>query len=131
MLEGCHGCPINTLQLEGGIPHTMAVAKAVADCCPHLTKLDLNYDFETNDLPSASGGKEARREYTDGVVSLLQLVGPRLRELRVMGSAHRWARKCFDALSHCTALTSLAAHVGWMGVNDEGERVPVGPIGEC
>ncbi len=105
MLKACADCPLNTLHLAGCVPHATAVSEAVAACCPRLTKLTLDYDY--NDFSGQAKGADIEREYTAGVVSLLQLVGPRLRELEVAGSAHHWAPQCFDALSHCTALTRL------------------------
>ncbi len=130
MLEACSACPVTSLELVGGIPHTTAVAEAVAACFPHLTKLKLNYHYDENDLPSSSGDGPTAEEYASGVVSLLHLVGPRLRELVVEGSAHHWAPQCFDALSHCTGLTRLATSAGWGDMSDDGEFWAVQSLGE-
>ncbi len=131
MLEACSSCPVTSLELHRGIPHTEATSRAVAAYCPHLTKLTLNYDYEANDLPSRAGGVRAEVEYAAGVVSLLQLVGPRLKELGVAGSAHQWAPQCFDTLSHCTALTSLGIHVGWKKWTGARELVTYRSLGKA
>ncbi len=104
MLDGLSSCPPSSLQLSGGIPHSKAVSKVVADRCPNLTELSLNYDC--NDLPSQAEGASGKREYAAGVKSLLKEVGPRLRELTVV-VAPGWPAAGLSTLQGCTALTSL------------------------
>ncbi len=111
MLDGCSGCPFTSLELAGGVPHTTAVSRAVATCCPHLTKLKIFYDI-INDLPSRAGGASGRREYAAGVVSLLREVGPRLSKLTVM-CAKDWPSEGISALQGCRALTSLYVDMEW------------------
>ncbi len=130
MLAACCSCPVTSLELHGGIPHTTAVAEAMAACCPQLTRLMLDYEFEVNDLPKRSGGPPTVEEYAAGVVSLLQLVGPRLKELEVAGSAHQWAPQCFDALSHCTRLTRLAVIVGRTETGADNRETVVDSLGK-
>ncbi len=110
MLDGLSSCPPSSLQLSGGIPHSKAVSKAVADRCPNLTQLSLNYDC--NDLPSQAEGASGKREYAAGVKSLLKEVGPRLRELTVV-VAPGWPAAGLSALQGCTALTSLNLRTAW------------------
>ncbi len=108
MLDGLSSCPQSSLELSGGIPHSKAVSKVVADRCPNLTKLSMYYDLD--DLPSHA--EEANGAYAAGVKSLVRRVGPRLRELTLTG-ARDWPAEGVCALRVCTALTSLYVHAEW------------------
>lgn len=95
------------------------MAEAVATCCPTLTKLTLDFAVWCNDLPPKDSGEEAANAYTAGVVRLLSGVGPRLRELRVVRSAHHWPVEAWGALRHCTGLTALTVEAGWTNPDDK------------
>lgn len=104
VLEACSSFPPTALTLVFGIPHTTAISKAVAACCPHLSELVL--DYVHNDLPGE--GASDTEEYAAGVVSLLREAGPRLRKLQVENcNAQGWPPEGMSALQCCTALTSL------------------------
>ncbi len=105
MLDGLSCCPLTSLELTGGIPHSESVSKTVAARCPRLTELTL--DYESNDLPGQADG--ANGAYAAGVKSLLRKIGPRLRKLTVK-SAQGWPSEGVSALRVCTALTSLHFH---------------------
>ncbi len=111
-LGAVRSCPLPRLTLFGGIPSSPAIATAVADCCRHLKQLSLVYSPWHDDLAYSDSQKQADQGYSMGVVQLLTGVGPRLRALKVLNSAHHWPAEAWAALRHCTGLTSLALEAG-------------------
>ncbi len=87
----------------------------MADGCRHLQTLALIYSPWYNDVLQNDGWEEAANAYAAGVVQLLSGMGPRLRELRAVRSASHWTVEAYQALRHCTGLTSLTLEAGWRG----------------
>lgn len=119
VLNAIRGHPIPTITISGSIPTTVAVADAMADACSHLQKLTIVYPPWYNDLPPENGGDVGANAYAAGVVQLLTVVGPRLREMRVTRSAPHWTAEAYEALRHCTGLTSLTLEAGRCAMAEE------------
>ncbi len=121
----CHRrVALRSLNLVGDVPLSVKAAEAVAAACPQLTSLSL----DCASWHDCTAGAEERRQGDEqgqgqqeaargscclGVVQLLSCVGPRLRQLEVLRSAHHWPAEAWGALRHCTGLTSLAVEAGW------------------
>ncbi len=88
-------------------------------CCPQLASLCLDH---RRDLQEVRRTKvlavdlrpqlQASEAYTLGCVRLFQLCGPQLRELQLR-RLYGWRTVSYEALLHCTALTSLQLDDGW------------------
>ncbi len=117
VLDAVHDCPITSLDLVGGVPLSVAVSTAIGAHCQQLKTLIIDHNEWASEL--AYGAEEApHSSCAAGVVRLLTDVGPRLRELEVLRSAHHWPAEAWGALRHCTGLTSLAVEAGWKDAND-------------
>lgn len=129
---------LRSIKLVGGVPLSVTAAEAVAAACPQLTSLSLDYAPWTDSSAGADAGRQcdeqdqgaqaAHSSSCLGVQKLLVGVGPRLRELHVTCSAHRWPAEAWGALRHCTGLTALTVEAGWR--DGLGSDRPVSHLGE-
>ncbi len=124
VLGACSACNIESLELGGPFPLTMAVSGAVAACCPHMATLKVHHELNVHNTSSQGEAEAASAAHAAGLVSLLTLCGPRLGKLEVASSAHQWPAQCCAALQHCTSLHSLKLTARWAGTTSVGGDAP-------
>ncbi len=123
VLDAIRSFPLPHLELIGVVPISVAVADALAACCQHLTMLTVDCDRVDQQLPDDQ--QEGPGSYQAGIPLLLSLLGPRLRELAVLGGAQHWPTEAWGALRHCTGLTSLAVEAG-VGETEDRDGIYLG-----
>lgn len=110
VLDAIRSFPLPQLKLMGVVPISEAVADALVACCQHLTQLTIDHDRVDQQLPRDQPGNPGSGRA--GFSVLLSRLGPRLRELEVLGGARHWPTEAWSFLCACTRLTSLTLEAG-------------------
>ncbi|GLC71590.1 hypothetical protein PLESTF_001138600 [Pleodorina starrii] len=105
---------VDSIRLQRRLEVTDAVARAVAEVSPKLSRLAFACPCTRAVAGAGDGGSvwETDPNQTAALRLLLQLAGPRLRDLRMNLSHDYWPPPTPHPLSYCTALTKLDLQFG-------------------